>query len=126
MIIKFINKLLNKPKKLNPEIFQLIEEGNREALLIYIKYCQEFNIPIDHLLYQQGLFISAEKLHNADSLYDIANLYLSGSNGFEKDEIQAVDYFLKAASLNHTEAMNQLAYLYYAGNTVEKKYPLND
>lgn len=120
MILKFINKLLNKPKKLNPKIFELIEQGNREALDIYISYCQKYKLVINNQLYQKCLLISAEQSHNTDSLYDLGNLYCAGSNGFIQDDVLAIDYFSKAASLGHTEAMNQLAYLYYAGKGVEK------
>ena len=118
-ILKLINKLFNKPKKLNPKIFQLMEQGNREALSIYTNYCQKFNLLVDNQLCIQCLFTSAEQ-HHPDSLYDIGNYYLFASNGFEKDEALAIDYFLKAAALNHTEAMNQLAYIYYTGSGVEK------
>lgn len=119
-ILKIFNKLLNKPKKLNPKIFQLMEQGNREALTIYINYCHEFNLPIDSQLCTQCIFTSAEQYNNANSLYDIGNHYFSASNGFEKNDTLAIDYFLKAASLNNTEAMNQLAYIYHTGSGVEK------
>lgn len=115
---KLMRKTKNTPKRLNPEIYDLAAQGSREALLIYINYCREANIKLDYELFQQGLYNSAEQ-GNAESLYDIGNFYLNGTLGFPQSNEQAMDYFLRAAKLNHTNAMNQIAFSYLKGRGVE-------
>lgn len=115
---QLIRKVRNKPKRLNPEIYDLVAKGSREALLIYINYCRDVNIKLDYELFQQGLFASAEQ-GDPDSLYDIGNFLLNGTLNFPQDNEKAMEYFFKAAKLNHTNAMNQIAYSYLNGRGVE-------
>lgn len=115
---QLIRKVRNKPKPLNPEIYNLVLQGSREALLIYINYCRDMNIKLDYELFQQGLFASAEQ-GDPDSIYDIGNFLLNGTLNFPQDNERAMEYFFKAAELNHTNAMNQIAYSYLKGRGVE-------
>jgi len=113
----FIHRIFNKPKVLNPEIYELVKKGNREALLIYLNYCNDTKSKLDHALFKEGLLTSA-KQGNSDSMYDIANFHLTGALTFVQDDRLAMEWFLNSAELGHSNAMNQLAYSYLKGRGV--------
>lgn len=118
-ILKLLRQLISKPKRLNPEICKLVANGSREALIIYVTYCNTHHQEkFDYELYQKGLLASVEQ-GNTDSLYDVGYFHANGLMEFSQDYQQAINYFLKAAQQGHTGAMNYLALFYYKGLGVE-------
>lgn len=117
--IKLLRKLSSKPKRLNPEIYKLVADGSREALIIYVTYCNTHHQEkFDYQLYHKGLLTSAEQ-GNVDSLYDMGYFHTNGLIEFPQDYKQATECFLKAAEKGHSAAMNYLALFHYKGLGVE-------
>lgn len=114
---KFVRKVFKKPKRLNPEIYELVRAGNRKALGIYLSYCTDTKTSLDYNFFKAGLLTSAEQ-GNSDSMYDLGNFHLNGTLTFVQDDQLALEWFLKATELGHTNAMNQIAYSYLQGRGV--------
>ncbi len=66
---------------------------------------------------QQGerLLSQAAEQGNADALHSMGGLFFHGSSLYEKDHEAAIEYFEKAAELNHPGSLAQLGHMYASG-----------
>ena len=67
------------------------------------------------------LLMPLAKQGNAKAQYSIGWLYLHG-HGVEKSNVEALDWFKKAASQGEERAMFKLGFMYYEGEGVQQDY----
>ncbi|KAF0486653.1 SEL1 protein [Gigaspora margarita] len=58
---------------------------------------------------------------DAEQLFTLGYNYRHGI-GVEKDEKKAFEYYMKAAELGNSDAMQNVSNCYYYGNGVERNY----
>ena len=73
------------------------------------------SFPKEALIYQPKEQVKPEPDLSASELYRTAENYSSGTNGVQKDERKAGEYFLKAAQAGHGLSMNKVGYFYNTG-----------
>ncbi|GEM_PF-849586 len=136
----FARALAGKPHdvQLQEQYAQLIAEkdGDPEALLDFLKRCADaghipaltaLKRPEAIKLYAQedyetaaGIFKNLAAAQDPVGMYFLARMYFLGLGGLPQDEIEAIDFYVKAAEGGSVGAQYELARLYESGTAVEQ------
>lgn len=105
-------------------ITQAADKGHPEAILKLVEIYKNLQKPEEEKKWARKfaeLEIEAAKKGNIEAMTSVANQYMSGKGGLERNRPQAIFWYKKAADMGGKEAMEKVAQMYAKGRFLPKK-----